>query len=327
MILQEIKTFLCNRWFLIGIFCSSILAYYNPDWGTVLRDYNIFGKAIFLSFLATGLCLESETILSQLDGIRAPIAATLSCLLLYPLLALLLALPLLPHEFVVGVCIIATGPVTISSGTIMTAVARGNVPLSLVICILTNALAIFTIPLTLDLLLNIGRAVELPVVQMLGDLALKVLLPLFLGQALRPLFKKKIAAYTAELSIFQSCIILLIIFNAVSSSAESISQAGSTVAEVALFMVLFHIFMIFVNFGISTILKLDRASKIAVTIHASQKTLTVTYLVWAEYFAVSYPMAFIPAILCQLTQMTVGTFAVDFFKKYKGAVRLQRGNA
>jgi len=319
-------TFLQKRWFLIGIFFSSLLAYFNPAWGEALRSYDIFSIAIFFSFLATGLALETENILRQIKGVWAPVAATLSSLILYPAIAWLLALPLLPHEFVVGVCIIATGPVTISSGTIMTAIARGNVPLSLVICVLTNLLAIFTIPILLNLLLNVSSTVDLPVAQMLGDLVVKVLLPLVLGQIVRPLFKRLLSSFISHLSIFQSCIILMIIFNAVSSSAESIDRAGSSIAGVSIFIIFLHFFMMAVNYGVAALLKLDRASTVAVTIHASQKTLTVTYLVWAEYFAAAYPMAFIPAIICQLTQMTVGTVIVDFFRKYEGSACLKMGN-
>ncbi len=73
--------------------------------------------------------------------------------------------------------------------------------------------------------------------------------------------------------------------------------------------------MLFLNYAIANLLKFDRPSITAFTIHTSQKTLTVTYIVWAGYFADNYPMAFIPAIVCQLTQMTVGTFVAEYFKK------------
>ena len=109
--------------------------------------------------------------------------------------------------------------------------------------------------------------------------------------------------------------IILIIFRAVSSSADNIGQAGTAIISIIAFMVFLHFFMLLVNYGIARVLKLDRPSITAFTIHTSQKTLTVTYIVWAGYFANDYPMAFIPAIICQLTQMTADTFVAEFFRK------------
>jgi sodium/bile acid cotransporter 7 len=307
--------FLQKQWFLIGIAAASVLAYFFPEWGDTLRRYGFFSIGIFLAFFITGLSLETRSIFRQVQEFRAPVAAACSSLILYPLLAWLMALPVLPYEFVIGVCIIAVGPVTVSSGTIMTAIARGNVPLSLCICILTSFLAIFTIPLMLNMMLSVGGKIELPVLKMLGGLILKVLVPIVLGQIVRPFIKNIIQRINNPLSIFQSCIIILIIFRAVSSSAENLNQAGTTILSIFAFMAFLHFFMLLLNYGIATLLKLERSSITAFTIHTSQKTLTVTYIVWAGYFAHDYPMAFIPAIICQLIQMTVGTFAADFFKK------------
>lgn len=307
--------FLQKQWFLIGIAGAAILGYTYPELGVAIRHYDVFSVGIFLAFFFTGLCLETRSILRQINNIRAPVAAVVSTLVLYPLIAWLLAVQLLPYEFVIGICIIGTAPVTVSSGTIMTAIARGNVPLSVLICILTSFLAIFTIPVMLNVLLSVGTDIELPVLEMFMGLVIKVLVPILLGQSLRPLIKGIVKRYEHQLSIFQSCIIILIIFNVVSTSADIITQAGSAIIGVTIFVVCLHFLMVSMNYLIAGFLKLDRPSTIAFTIHTSQKTLTVSYIVWAGYFAADYPMAFIPAIVCQLTQMTVDTFIAKYFRK------------
>ena len=307
-------SFLKQQWFILGIAAAAAIGFVEPDWGAILQRYDVISIGIFLSFFATGLCLETQAILRQVRSVRAPAAALLSSLILYPLIAWGVALPLLPTEFVIGVCIIATAPVTVSSGTIMTAIARGNVPLSLLICILTNFLAIFTIPMMLNVLLTVGQAIDLPILQMLGGLVLKALLPLVLGLMARPAVKGLVKKYSHHFSIFQSCIIILVIFNAVSNSADKLADMGSSIIGVTVFMICLHGFMLVFNFLFARLIRLDYASIIAFTIHASQKTLAVSYIVWAGYFAADYPAAFIPAIICQLTQMTVGTFVADFFK-------------
>lgn len=309
--------FLKQQWFILGIAAAAAIGFVEPGWGAVLQDYDVFSIGIFLSFFATGLCLETRAILRQVRSVRAPVAALLSSLILYPLFAWGAALPLLPAEFIVGVCIIATAPVTVSSGTIMTAIARGNVPLSLLICILTNFLAIFTIPVLLKLLLSVGRDIDLPVLQMLGGLALKALLPLILGLLARPAAKGFVKRHSHHLSIFQSGIIILVIFNAVSNSADDLADLGSSIIAVTVFMICLHLFMLAFNYLFARLIRLDRASLVAFTIHTSQKTLAVSYIVWAGHFAADYPAAFIPAIICQLTQMTLGTFVADFFKNHR----------
>ena len=61
-------------------------------------------------------------------------------------------------------------------------------------------------------------------------------------------------------------------------------------------------------------IRLDRASTSAFTIHTSQKTLTVSYIVWSGYFAARYPMALIPAIAYHITQSVVDTLIAHRFR-------------
>jgi sodium/bile acid cotransporter 7 len=238
----------------------------------------------------------------------------ISSLVAIPLLAWAMASMTMPTEFVIGVCIIATAPVTVASGTVMTAVGRGNVPLSLFICVLGNGLAVFTIPFSMNLLLRFGGHIELPVLSMLGGLALTILVPTIAGQVIRPMLIRRITHYRKAFSTFQQCVVLLIIFNAVASSTDRILQAGVAVIAVLAFMVVLHSMVLAMNYTISRFIGLDRPSTTAFTIHTSQKTLTVSYLVWAGYFAVQFPMAMIPGIGYHLTQMIMDSIVAQRFR-------------
>jgi len=306
--------FLKKNWFFVGIAVMIILAYLFPDLGRWVREFSILNVGIFLAFFVTGLTLETSSIGSHLRQFKAPVAAMISSLLLLPLLAWLLARMVLSPEFVIGVCIIATAPVTVASGTVMTAIGRGNVPLSLFICILGNFLAIFTIPVSLSYLVSIGSNIDLPVFKMLSGLLLTVLAPTILGQLVRPLVKEKLPPCKKLFSLFQQSVVLLIIFNAVASSTDRILHAGSTIILVLALMIVLHSLVLAMNYGISKGIGLDRASTVAFTIHASQKTLTVSYLVWAGYFAADYPMALIPSIGYHLTQMIMDTVVAEKFR-------------
>jgi sodium/bile acid cotransporter 7 len=259
--------FLKKNWFFAGILVVVLMAFGIPSLGQWAREYSILNVGIFLAFFITGLTLETSSIGTELRRFKAPVAAMISSLVVIPLLFWLLAVLTLPPEFIIGVCIIATAPVTVAAGTVMTYLGRGNVSLSLFICVLGNFLAVFTIPFSLKLLLSFGGDIELPVLRMLSGLALTVLVPTILGQLVRPLVKDRLAPYRKSFSIFQQCVVLLIIFNAVASSADRILQAGTAVIVVLVFMIFLHSLVLAMNYALSRLIGLDRPSTTAFTIH------------------------------------------------------------
>jgi solute carrier family 10 (sodium/bile acid cotransporter), member 7 len=305
-----------KHWFFIGMALMAAVAFVLPETGTVIKHYNVLNIGIFLAFLLTGLTLETSSVLKQLRDVKVLAVALVSSLIFFPAAAFYAARFFLGAwpDFVMGALIIGVAPVTVASGTVMTAMAGGNVPLSLFICVLGNFAAILTIPFMLNLILATDNAaVDLPVLQMLTGLTLKVLLPTLIGQALRPRVRHRLTPHRAKISIFNQCIVLLIILNAVASSAGSILDVGPVLFLVLAFMTGLHVFMLVFNHYLAKIIGLDLPSTAAFTIHTSQKTLTVSYLVWAGYFAAAYPMALIPAIAYHLTQMIMDTFVAHRF--------------
>lgn len=116
-------------------------------------------------------------------------------------------------------------------------------------------------------------------------------------------------------SVFQQCIVLLIIFNAFASSGGKIGTAGAMLPALVAFIDGLHSLILLLNNGICKVIRLDRPSTTAFTIHTSQKTLAVSYLVWASCFAAQYPLALIPGIIYHLTQMVMDTLVAERFKK------------
>jgi len=307
-----------KQWFFVGMAVMALIAFGLPSVGLFIREYKILNIGIFLAFFITGLTLETSSLVDQLKNVKVLLAALVSSLFIFPGIAYFLARLAFGAwpDFSIGALIIGVAPVTVASGTVMTALALGNVPLSLFICVLGNFMSILTIPVVLNLFLQFGDTViDLPVVQMLTGLTIKVLIPTLIGQVLRPKLKPFIAPYGKAFSIFNQSIVLLIILNAVSSSAGKILAVGPVLALVFGFMIGLHILILSMNYGLSKVLRLDRPSTSAFTIHVSQKTLTISYLVWAGYFADAYPMALIPAICYHLTQMIMDTIVAHRFRR------------
>jgi sodium/bile acid cotransporter 7 len=308
--------FFKKHWFFIGIILVVLGALGFRDLHFWLQKFHILTIGIFIAFFITGLALDTSRLSEQLLQLKAPLAAMISSLGFIPLLSWLLARFVFPLEYVIGVCIIATAPVTVVSGTVMTALGKGNIPLSLFICVLGNFMGVFTIPFSLKLLTETGGDVDLPVIKMLWSLVISVLVPIVLGNLAQSRLKACLWRYQRAFSIFQQCIVLLIIFNAVAGSGTNIRAAGATLPLLLAFIVFLHSIILAMNYGISRIIGLDRPSTTAFTIHTSQKTLAVSYLVWSGYFANHYPLALVPGIVYHLTQMIMDTFVAEKFRKF-----------
>lgn len=310
--------YLKKYWFFVGIAVVVAIAFAFPAVGVFVKTHHILTAVIFLGFLITGLTLDTASIGEQLKNIRVLSAALISSLVLFPVIAYFLADMIFdtPPDLAIGVLIIGVAPVTIASGTVMTAIALGNVPLSLFICVLGNLASIVTIPFLLNLFLHFGDApITLPVVKMLTGLTIKVLVPTAIGQVLRPFLKDAIAPYKKIFSIFNQLIVLMIVLNAVSSSTARIIEAGSAIIGVFVFMIFLHVLILALNFGLSRLIRLDRAATSAFTIHTSQKTLTISYIVWAGHFAALYPMALVPGIAYHITQSIMDTLVAHRFRE------------
>ncbi len=309
--------FLKKHWFFIGMAGVGVAAFMAPALGEWVRRWRVVNGAIFAAFLIVGLTLETRHLFLQARQIRPLAAAVVSSLMLMPVMTWFLTGFVFGAEsdFAVGATIIAVAPVTVASGTVMTALALGNVALSLLICVVCNVLALLTIPVLLPWLLGFGDAIALPVGSMFSSLALIVFLPVLIGQALRPVLSRRLEPHRKALSVFSQCVVLLIIFNAVSAAADRIGAAGAALAGLFVFMAALRLMFLGMNYGFARGLNLDDGSISAFTIHVSQKTLTVSYVIWAGYFSDRYPLAMLPGIFYHLTQMIVDTFVARAFRR------------
>ena len=308
-------------WFFLGIALVVPAALAIPEAGTWLRRWHILQIGIFSVFLITGLTIEFSLAKGAGKHLTAVTASLFSSLVMFPALTWLLSRGFFAgmSDFMVGALILAVAPATIASGAVMTGLAGGNIPLSLFICIAGNIAAIFTVPVSLDILIHGQAAVALPVVRMISNLFMIIIVPIAIGQVLRMRLKDSLAPFRKGFSVFSQLVVLMIIFNAVTSSAARLGSAGAQLGSLLAFVVLLHGMVLALNFGISRLIGLDRPATAAFTIQTSQKTLTVSYLVWAGYFAVDHPMAVIPAIGYHLTQMVADTLLAHRLRSWIGS--------
>jgi solute carrier family 10 (sodium/bile acid cotransporter), member 7 len=305
-------------WFFLGIALAVSAAILVPSATVWLRHWKVLKIGIFSVFLITGLTLELGHIQGARQNATAVVGSLISSLVLFPALTFILGRLVLTHwpDFQVGSLIIAVAPVTIASGAVMTGIAGGNIALSLFICIAGNIAAIFTAPFSLDILLHGKNAVDLPAARMIVDLFFIIIVPIAIGQLMRRWLQDALKSCHKGFSIFSQLVVLMIIFNAVASSAARLGEAGARIGLLFLFVIFLHGMIVALNFGVSRLIHLDPPSTAAFTIQTSQKTLTVSYIVWSGYFATAFPMAILPAICYHLTQMVADTFLAHWMRNW-----------
>jgi solute carrier family 10 (sodium/bile acid cotransporter), member 7 len=183
---------------------------------------------VALIFLLHGLALSPAALKAGTMRFRLHLIVQLSTFVLFPLLGLLL-LTLLRTELTgalrTGVFFLCALPSTVSSSVALTALARGNVPAAVFNATLSSVLGIFLTPLWLGLVGGVaGRG--LPLGQVMLDLVLWLLLPLVLGQLLRPMFGAFAARHKPQINRIDRGTILLLIYTSFCDSFKAGIWAG-----------------------------------------------------------------------------------------------------
>ncbi|WP_373795421.1 bile acid:sodium symporter family protein [Neisseria dentiae] len=144
---------------------------------------------LLLLMFGLGLSFKPADFAVLLRQPKAVLVGTAAQVVLLPLLAAGLVGLFGPEPYLlVGLMLIACSPGGTSSN-IFTSVAKGDVPLSVTLTVLSSIITVFTIPPVLLYAFDAaglgGAAVKLPVGQLLVQNVVLVLLPVLLGMAVR----------------------------------------------------------------------------------------------------------------------------------------------
>jgi sodium/bile acid cotransporter 7 len=213
--------------FVLGLLAVLLLALQIPSIAAPSHPFPLkalTSGGIVVIFFIQGLTLSTSSLISGVRDWRllAFIQSTiflLSPLLIGPAGALLLVLGY--PQLAQGFFYLALLPTTISSAVAFSAAANGNVPAAIFNTSLSNVLGVFWVPLGCLLLFATDNDIGLgPALDLLGRLARLVLIPLLLGQLIRPLMLPRLPLpRLAPLFKFTNQgIILFIVFAAMAQS-------------------------------------------------------------------------------------------------------------
>ena len=212
-------------WFLVGMCLAVALAWLLPGPGAKggsLHPELVNKLGVSLIFFVHGLTLSFAALGAGARNWRLHVLVQSCTFVLCPLLGLLLLASIGRHlssDLRTGLFFLCALPSTVSSSVALTATAKGNVPAAVFNATLSSLLGVVLTPLWLSLVLGAaGQA--LPIASVILDLLEWLVLPLFIGQLLRPLLGAFATRHKARISVLDRLTILLLVYTSFCDSVK-----------------------------------------------------------------------------------------------------------
>jgi sodium/bile acid cotransporter 7 len=302
--------------FSLAVLAAVGLAMWTPELGAqggVLHIGTLAGGAVTLVFFLHGALLPMEALRRGVGHVRLHLVAQSSTYLVFPLLGyavLQLANVGLPAPVAMGFFYLSTVSSTISSAVAMTAVAGGDVAGALFNATLSGTLGVFLTPLYASLLAkSVGLTLSLGAV--MQSVALKILLPLVLGQLLRPVLASRLERHRQAVHWVDRSSIVLIVYGAFCDSVQAGVWQHDALRPALLSFVLASLMFATISTALLAIIRiagLDRAGAIAAYFCGSQKSLANGLPTAHAVFAGSPSLGLIvmPLLVYHQIQLAVG---------------------
>lgn len=272
-------------WFLLGLAASIGLGLLWPQGAagdgaaaTLVSWVSRYGVAVI--FLIYGLTLDPAKLLHGARQVHIHLLVQCSTFALFPLLvgAAWYALPgLLSETAWIGFIFLSALPTTIASAVAMVRVAGGNVSAAIFNTTLSSIVSVLVSPLIVAAFLQ-QMSVQLPLLDTIARVSLLVLLPLVVGQALRPLLRGLVERFGGVLKPIDRVIILVIVYASFADSVAGGVWASRSAGEIVLIAfgcaVLFAV-VYCILLGVGRLARLNREDRICVLYCGAQKSLAV----------------------------------------------------
>lgn len=194
---------------------------------------------VALIFFLNGVLLSFPAMKAGAMNWRIHLVVQVTTFLVFPLgglLGLKLAGDLIPPDLQVGFFFLCALPSTVSSSVAMTAAAKGNVAAAVFNATLSSLIGIFLTPLWMTLIPHAGGSMALgPVII---DLMTWLLLPLILGQIVRPWLGEFMQRHKKFVGKIDRCTILLLVYTSFCDSMQFDvwTKYGNTMIVIAVAM-------------------------------------------------------------------------------------------
>ncbi|WEK43154.1 MAG: bile acid:sodium symporter [Candidatus Sphingomonas colombiensis] len=212
--------------FLLAMLAAVVLALVAPHLGAPdgpLHMGLVTTLGIGLVFFLHGANLSPQALKAGATNWRIHVAVQGATFVLFPLIgfALFFGLqPVLGYEARLGLFFLCALPSTISSSVAMTSLARGNVPAAVFDASLSGIVGMAITPMLIATIVAVSGK-PFPILPAIADIAMTLLLPFAVGQVMRPLIAKRLAANKRIINLLDRGVIVLIVYSAFCESTAS----------------------------------------------------------------------------------------------------------
>lgn len=268
-------------WFLGGMVLAVVLAFLFPAPGARggwLQPELLTKGGVALIFFLHGVALSFAAL--KAGSMRWPVHLVVQActFLLFPLLGLVglkLAGGAVSDDLRLGLFYLCALPSTVSSSVALTAAARGNVAVAVFNATLSSLLGVFLTPLWMGWVAQAGGD-PLPLGKVVLDLVCWLVLPLVLGQALRPWLGSWAARHKKGTQIADRITILLLVYTSFCDSVQSGVWTGHgarpVLVAIGASLALFGLVFVLVG-SVCRALRFPVEDRIAAVLCGSKKTL------------------------------------------------------
>jgi sodium/bile acid cotransporter 7 len=268
-------------WFLCGMVLATVLAYFFPHFGATgggMHAEYVINIGVFVVFFLHGVNLSSEQIRHGLKNWRLHIMVQTFTFIVFPVIWLICDKAFgayVPALLMLGFLYLCALPSTISSSVALTGSAGGNVPAAILNASMSSVFGIFMTPWLVSLVIGTGSG-GIDLGSTLLNLSLLLLLPLILGQLVRPLVGKFFARHKKYTNLIDKIVILLLVYAAFCNSMISgmwQTQGNSVIAMAFVGSAVLLAFILLLTTGTARLLKFNHADKVAAVFCATKKSL------------------------------------------------------
>ena len=268
-------------WFTAGMAIAVGLAWLFPDPGApggALHPELLTKLGVALIFFLHGVSLSFAAL--KEGTMRWPLHLVVqSCtFLLFPLFGLALlwiAGDAIAPDLRLGFFFLCALPSTVSSSVALTAAARGNVPAAVFNATLSSLIGVFITPLWVGWMLKSGGT-SMPMGAVVLDLVRWLVMPLVLGQLLRPLLGAWALRHKKRINVVDRLTILLLVYTSFCDSVKrgvwSAHGPGPVLVTIAGALILFFAVMTVAGLACDA-LRFSPPDRIAAIFCGSKKTL------------------------------------------------------
>jgi sodium/bile acid cotransporter 7 len=200
--------------------------------GQIAVDVAVNGAVAALFFLY-GARLSPATVWEGVTHWRLQLLVFASTFMLFPIIGLAMGAivrPYLPADVTLGLMFLCVLPSTVQSSIAFTSIAGGNVPAALCSASLSNMAGVVVTPLLVSLMFSTHGGLS---TSALSDVALQILLPFALGQAVRPWISQWLLRHGVLTAVVDRGSILLIVYAAFSAGTAAGVWKALSVANLA----------------------------------------------------------------------------------------------